>query len=59
MESNGDSDSESIKYDTIYNTQTKQYITKVITVKSKDRQNGKDAIINFIVDELMNLLSIN
>ena len=46
-------------YISIYNTQTKQYITKVITVKSKDRQNGKDAIINFIVDELINLLSIN
>lgn len=46
-------------YISIYNSQTTQYTTKVITIKSKDRQTAKDAIVNFISEDLMKLLGIN
>lgn len=45
-------------YISIYNTQTKQYATKVIVVKSKDREKSKEAIVNFICEDLMRLLAI-
>lgn len=46
-------------YISIYNTQTKQYTTKVINVKSVDRVKSKEAIINFICNDLIKLLAIN
>lgn len=45
-------------YITIYDKNTKHFTTKVINIKSKDRQKGKDAIINFITADLMKLLDI-
>ena len=46
-------------YISIYNTLNKQYTTKIINVKSKDRQKGKEAIINFICDDLIKILEIH
>lgn len=46
-------------YISIYNRETKQYISKVIKVKSKDRAASKEAIINFISEDLIKVLSIN
>ena len=46
-------------YISIYNKETKQYVSKVIKVKSKDRAVSKEAIINFIAEDLMRLLAIN
>lgn len=46
-------------YISIYNTQTKQFSTKIINVKSKDRQKGKEAIVNFIALDLMKILEVN
>ena len=45
-------------YISIYNSQTKQYSSKVITIKSKDRQTAKDAIVDFIALDLMKVLAI-
>lgn len=46
-------------YISIYNSLALHYTTKVINVKSKDRQKAKDAIINFICDDLIKILEIN
>ena len=46
-------------YISIYDTHTKHYTTKIINIKTDDRQKGKDAIINFIANDLIKLLDIN
>jgi PncC family amidohydrolase len=45
-------------YISIYNNQTKQYSSKVITIKCKNRELAKEAIINFISEDLMKILAI-
>ena len=46
-------------YISIYDSLTKHFTTKIIHIKSNDRQKGKEAIINFIATDLMRLLDIN
>ena len=46
-------------YISIYNRETRQYVSKVIKVKSKDRSKSKEAIINFISEDLIKMLAIN
>lgn len=45
-------------YISIYDKHTRHYTTKIIHIKSKDRQKGKEAIINFIVNDLMKHLEV-
>ena len=43
----------------IYNRETKEVITKVVQVKSSDREKSKEAIVAFIAQELIKLLAID
>lgn len=45
-------------YISIYNKPTRQFTSKVVHVKSKNRQKGKDAIVDFISKDLMKILEI-
>ena len=45
-------------YISIYTKHTRHFTSKVINIKSNDRQKGKDAIINFIAKDLIKLLDI-
>lgn len=42
----------------IYNKETKQFVTKVINVKCKDRTKSKEIIIDIIAKDLIKLLAI-
>ena len=44
-------------YISIYNKITKHYTTKIINVQSKNRQTAKDAIVNFIASNLIEILT--
>ena len=45
-------------YISIYNALTLHFTTKVINVKSKDRQKAKDAIVNLVSEDLTKILEI-
>ena len=44
-------------YISIYVREKKEFITKVITVKARDRESAKEAVTNFIVEELVKVLN--
>ena len=46
-------------YISIYNKETKRYSSKVILIEGKDKIKAKQAIINFIINDLITLLAIN
>ena len=43
----------------IYNRETKEFITKVVNVKSPNREKSKEAIVEFIAKDLIKLLAID
>ena len=45
-------------YISIYTKHTRHFTSKIINIKSNDRQKGKDAIVNFIAQDLLKLLDI-
>lgn len=45
-------------YISIYNKETKQFSTKIINVKSKDRDKSKEVIVDVIAKDLIKLLAI-
>ena len=46
-------------YISIYDAINRHYTTKIIHIKTNNRQKGKEAIINFIALDLIKLLDIN